>query len=233
MSARAIPAAEPESKVQVRLPLTLQIVYGIGEIPITATMGLVGIYVLLFYNSVMKLDGALAGFGVTAGLVVDALIDPYIGFRSDRSQRRLGRRQSYMLFGCLGMGPCFWALLSPPQHLSTWPLFCWLLISSLLFRVCFAAYRIPYMSLGAELSTDYDRIDRDGSRGNSASPSFPAPHDGRRRRKAAVLRLSAHGVRLRRLDDAVRNRRRIWHAVPPHIRRDPACRHPRRSGTVL
>jgi GPH family glycoside/pentoside/hexuronide:cation symporter len=159
MSAHAIPAAEVITP-QRRLPLALQILYGIGEIPITATMGLVGIYILLFYNSVMKLDGALAGFGVTAGLVVDALIDPYIGFRSDRSKRSLGRRQSYMLAGCLGMGPCFWALLSPPQHLGTWPLFTWLLISSLLFRLCFATYRIPYMSLGAELSTDYDERTR-------------------------------------------------------------------------
>ncbi len=159
MSAHAVPAAEIQT-TQSRLPLALQILYGIGEIPITATMGLVGIYVLLFYNSVMKLDGALAGFGVTAGLVVDALIDPYVGFRSDRSKKRLGRRQGYMLFGCLGMGPCFWALLSPPQHLSTVALFLWLLISSLLFRICFATYRIPYMSLGAELSTDYDERTR-------------------------------------------------------------------------
>jgi GPH family glycoside/pentoside/hexuronide:cation symporter len=159
MSAHAIPAAQV---IAPRRPLSLalQILYGVGEIPITATMGLVGIYVLLFYNSVMRLDGALAGFGVTAGLVVDALIDPYIGFRSDRSKKSLGRRQSYMLAGCLGMGPCFWALLSPPQHLGTWPLFAWLLVSSLLFRLCFATYRIPYMSLGAELSADYDERTR-------------------------------------------------------------------------
>jgi hypothetical protein len=45
----------------------------VGEIPITLTMAVFGIYVLLFYNSVMGLNGALAGFGVTAGLVVDGI----------------------------------------------------------------------------------------------------------------------------------------------------------------
>jgi GPH family glycoside/pentoside/hexuronide:cation symporter len=123
-------------------------------------MGLFGIYVLFFYNSVMRLDGTLAGIGVTAGLIVDAVLDPYIGFRSDASRFRLGRRQAFMLFGCLGMGPFFWALLSPPQGLNTPQLFCWLLISSLGFRFCFATYRIPYLSLGAELTSDYDERTR-------------------------------------------------------------------------
>lgn len=158
-AARVFPVPIP---TQARQPLSfaLQILYGLGEIPITATMGLFGIYVLLFYNSVMRLDGTLAGIGVTAGLIVDAVLDPYIGFRSDASQFRLGRRQSFMLFGCLGMGPFFWALLSPPQGLGTAQLFGWLLFSSLGFRFCFAAYRIPYLSLGAELTADYDERTR-------------------------------------------------------------------------
>ena len=126
-----------------------------GEIPITATMGLFGIYVLFFYNSVMRLDGTLAGIGVTAGLIVDAVLDPYIGFRSDASRFRLGRRQAFMLFGCLGMGPFFWALLSPPQGLSTPQLFCWLLISSLGFRFCFAdlPHSVPQPGRGIDRRT--------------------------------------------------------------------------------
>ncbi len=160
MSAPSITRLSDTSERRRPLPFILQVFYGIGEIPITVTMGLFGIYILLFYNSVMGLDGALAGFGVTAGLVVDAVLDPYIGFRSDSSQLKLGRRQSFMLFGCLGMGPFFWMLLSPPQGMGTASLFAWLLVSSLGFRICFATYRIPYLSLGAEMSTDYDERTR-------------------------------------------------------------------------
>jgi GPH family glycoside/pentoside/hexuronide:cation symporter len=153
-------SAAAMSVVKRPLPVALQVLYGVGEIPITLTMGLVGIYVLLFYNSVMGLDGTLAGFGVTAGLVVDAVVDPYIGFRSDAARFPLGRRQSFMLFGCLGMGPFFWALMSPPRGMGTIALFSWLLICSLGFRFSFALYRIPYLSLGAELTTDYDERTR-------------------------------------------------------------------------
>jgi Na+/melibiose symporter-like transporter len=123
-------------------------------------MGLVGIFVLFFYNSVMGLPAALAGVGVTAGLVVDALVDPYIGFRSDHSRNPFGRRHFFMLYGALLMGPCFSLLFMPPRNLGTVPLFLWLLVTSVTFRFFSASYRIPYLSLGAELTSDYDERTR-------------------------------------------------------------------------
>ena len=138
------------------VPWPLQLYYAAGEMPITLIQGLIGTFILFFYNSVMGLPGELAGLGVTAGLIVDAVMDPYIGFRSDRSRLRLGRRQSFMLFGALGTGPLFFLLMSPPQGLSHTMLFAWLLVTSISFRFCAATYRIPYLSLGAELTTDYD-----------------------------------------------------------------------------
>lgn len=148
------PAQEP------RLPLILQFAYAVGEIPITATMGLFGVFVLFFYHSVMGLPGSLAGLGVTAGLVADAILDPYIGYRSDRSRSLLGRRQSFMLFGSLAAGPLFYFLMSPPRGLGQAGLFLWLLFFSVTFRFFMACYRIPYLSLGAELTSDYNERTR-------------------------------------------------------------------------
>jgi Na+/melibiose symporter-like transporter len=61
-----------------------------------------------------------------------------------------------MLAGSIAMGPCFFLLFSPPRNLGTAGLFLWLLACSLAFRATSAIYRIPYLSLGAELSQDYD-----------------------------------------------------------------------------
>src|SRR4051794_35307602 len=96
------------------VPWPVQLYYAAGEMPITLIQGLIGTFILFFYNSVMGLPAELAGFGVTAGLVIDAVLDPYIGFRSDRSRLSLGRRQSFMLFGAIGTGPLFFLLMSPP-----------------------------------------------------------------------------------------------------------------------
>src|SRR5712692_8598891 len=138
------------------LPPAVLLAYGIGEITVTISMVLFGLFVLFFYTSVMRLPATLAGIGSAAGLVGDAIIDPYIGYRSDNHRGRFGRRHGYMLAGALFTGAAFWLLLSPPQGLGTAALFGWLLGATLLFRFSGAVFRIPYLSLGAELSRDYD-----------------------------------------------------------------------------
>ena len=138
-----------------RLPAGVLVAYGIGEIAVTIAMVLFGLFILFFYTSVMQLPATLAGIGSAAGLVWDAVIDPYIGHRSDNHRGRLGRRHGFMLVGSLLTGAAFWLLLSPPRGLGVPALFGWLLGSTLLFRFAGALFRIPYLSLGAELSQDY------------------------------------------------------------------------------
>jgi GPH family glycoside/pentoside/hexuronide:cation symporter len=150
---RPYPAYRP---AEVRLIWSRVWLYGIGEIPMTASMVLFGLFLLFFYNSVMGLPAPLAGLAFAAGLALDAALDPFIGFRSDRSRHPLGRRRSFMLAGTLTMGVSFALLFRPPRSLGMAGLFFWLLACSMLFRFTTAVYRIPYLSLGAELSEDYD-----------------------------------------------------------------------------
>jgi Na+/melibiose symporter-like transporter len=145
------------------MPLSAKLLYGVGEMPITVLMVLSGLFMLFFYNSVMGLPSALVGIGLAASLVVDALLDPYIGHISDRTCHRFGRRHIFMLPGALVMGPCFFLLFSPPRSLGHTGLFVWLLAWAIALRAASAVYRIPYLSLGAELSRDYD--DRTGTMG--------------------------------------------------------------------
>jgi len=151
-------AADPQP-----LPLYAKLLYGVGEMPITVLMVLSGLFMLFFYNSVMGLPSLLVGIGLAASLVLDALLDPYIGHISDRTNHAFGRRHIFMLPGALVMGPCFFMLFSPPRSLGHSGLFVWLLAWSIALRAASAVYRIPYLSLGAELSRDYD--DRTGTMG--------------------------------------------------------------------
>src|SRR6185503_21386399 len=90
------------------------------------------------------------------GLAWDAVIDPYIGYLSDRSRFRWGRRHVFMLAGALTMGIGFWASFAPPRGLSTTGLFLWVLGTGFVVRTATSVYRVPYFALGAELSRDYD-----------------------------------------------------------------------------
>jgi Na+/melibiose symporter-like transporter len=138
------------------LPLFAKLLYGVGDMPITVLMVLSGLFILFFYNSVLGLPASLVGIGVSASLVLDAVLDPYIGHVSDRARSRLGRRHAFMLPGALATGPLFFLLFSPPRSLGHVGLFLWLLVFSIGVRVASAVYRIPYLSLGAEMSRDYD-----------------------------------------------------------------------------
>lgn len=153
--ANTVPAGASGGESMLRVPLMDKAFYGVGEAPITIAMVMFGLFVLFFYSSVMGLPPALVGLASAAGLIWDAVIDPYIGYRSDKSRSRFGRRHVYMLVGALLMGPFLWLLFSPPQNMSRPLLFGWLLTSTILFRFTSAIYRIPYLGLGAEMSSDY------------------------------------------------------------------------------
>src|SRR5580658_9214208 len=155
----SIPALSPAPALAADprpLPLSVKLLYGVGEMPITVLMFLSGIFLLFFYKTVMGLPPVLAGLGLSASLALDAVLDPYIGFLSDRTRHCLGRRHVFMLPGALAMGVCFFLMFSPPQHLTQPVLFLWLLVCSITLRATSAVYRIPYLGLGAELSRDYD-----------------------------------------------------------------------------
>lgn len=138
------------------LAMSAKLLYGVGEMPITALMVLSGLFILFFYNSVLGLPATVVGIGLFATLALDAITDPLIGHLSDRTRHRLGRRHVYMLPGALGMGPCFYLLFSPPRGMGHPALFAWMLGSMVLLRATSAIYRIPYLGLGAELSRGYD-----------------------------------------------------------------------------
>jgi GPH family glycoside/pentoside/hexuronide:cation symporter len=135
---------------------SVKLLYAVGEMPVTISMVLFGLFTLFFYNTVMGLPASLVGIAIAGGLVLDAFLDPYIGYRSDCSHHWLGRRHAFMLPAGIAVGPCFFLLFSPPRSLGHTGLFLWLLGFWVAVRVTGALYRIPYLSLGAELSSDYD-----------------------------------------------------------------------------
>jgi len=154
-----MPAVSPSPSLAADprpLPLYTKLLYGVGEMPITVLMVLSGLFMLFFYNSVMGLPSGLVGVGLAASLVLDAVLDPFIGHISDRTRHWLGRRHIFMIPGALIVGPAFFLLFSPPRHLSHAGLFVWLVGCAVILRAASAVYRIPYLSLGAELSRDYD-----------------------------------------------------------------------------
>src|SRR5262245_42557479 len=113
------------------LGLAVKFLYGVGDVANSVRAVLLGLFSFFFYTSVMGLPGTLAGLASGVGLVVDALLDPCIGYLSDRVRPRLGRRHSFMLIGGAAAGLSTWLLFSPPRGLSTAALLGWFCVGLL------------------------------------------------------------------------------------------------------
>ncbi len=130
--------------------------YGIGQLPEGVKSAAFGFFLLFYYNQVLGLPGSLAGLALFIALGFDAVTDPLVGSWSDFSRNRLGRRHPFMYIAAIPFAIAFVCLFMPPDGLSEIGLFFWMLVFAVLTRTAMTLYHVPYLSLGAELSSDYD-----------------------------------------------------------------------------
>ena len=64
--------------------------YGFGAAAYGVKDAGFGTFLLLFYNQVVGVPAATVGFVVMIALIVDAFVDPTVGFLSDRTRSRWG-----------------------------------------------------------------------------------------------------------------------------------------------
>ena len=114
------------------------------------------VYVFLpkFYTDTIGLSISTVGVLLMAVRLFDAVTDPVIGYLSDRTIGRFGRRKPYIAFGSLGLAVSILFLFKPPilsgAMLSIYFGF-WLF--ALFFFWTLVA--IPYESIGPEMTRDY------------------------------------------------------------------------------
>ncbi|MBI3249154.1 MAG: MFS transporter [Deltaproteobacteria bacterium] len=152
--------AEPASATvtpssPARLSPLVKLCYSLGEIPIAIRMASFNNFLLFFYTNVIMLSPSLAGLALALGRVWDGINDPLVGYLSDNTTSRFGRRRPYLFASVIPLGLTFYLLWNPPDGLGTWGNFAYLALAYMLMDGCFTFYSTPYLALGAELSRDY------------------------------------------------------------------------------
>jgi len=112
---------------------------------------------MLYYTQVIGLDATLAGLAISVSIFWDAITDPIMGYITDNTRSKWGKRHPYMLFGGL-MTLFFYAMiwLVPESLESSTGIFLWLMGFNLLMRTGMTIFLVPYTALGFEICTDYD-----------------------------------------------------------------------------
>jgi GPH family glycoside/pentoside/hexuronide:cation symporter len=133
--------------------------YGVGAAAYGVKDSGFGTFLLLFYNQVVGVPAATVGLVIMAALIIDAFVDPTVGFFSDRTRTRWGRRHPWMYGAALPI-MLGWIMLWNPPQASEQVILGWLFAVAVLVRSAVSAYEVPSQALAAELSGDYDERTR-------------------------------------------------------------------------
>jgi GPH family glycoside/pentoside/hexuronide:cation symporter len=142
--------------VSDRLPVSLKLAYGFPSFP-GGAMGLtVVVFMPAFYSDVILAPLGYIAVAIALTRSLDALTDPMMGWLSDRTKTRWGRRKPYIALGMPLMALAFYMLFVPPESLATIQAPVWYGIFAGLGLLFLTIMGIPQAALGAELSPDYN-----------------------------------------------------------------------------
>lgn len=105
----------------------------------------------LWYGVDPRLVGWLGGIP----RLLDAFSDPLMGYISDHTQSRWGRRRPYIFVGIIVASVLFLLMWQLPEGRSEGFYFVYFLTLSLIFFVAYTVYATPWVALGYELTPDY------------------------------------------------------------------------------
>jgi Na+/melibiose symporter-like transporter len=113
-------------------------------------------FFLIFYSQVMGVSAYLVSLALLIALTFDAVSDPLIGFLSDNTRSRWGRRHPYMYAAAVPVAIGYFFVWNPPSSLSGDELFPFIVGISIVVRTLITLYEIPSSALVAEITDDYD-----------------------------------------------------------------------------
>lgn len=136
------------------VPFRTRMFVGFGAVAFGVKDAGFSFFLLIFYNQVLGMPASQVGAALGLALIVDALCDPFIGYLSDRTYTRWGRRLPWLYIAPLPLAVVWVLLWNPPGGVA--PSFGELLGTCIVLRLLLSACEVPMISLVPEVTSDYD-----------------------------------------------------------------------------
>ena len=138
-----------------KLPIGIKLAYGMPNFAGAAMVIPIAIHMNLFYSDTVLVPLGFIALAIAAARALDAITDPVMGWISDHTNTRWGRRIPWMFIGAPLCAISFVALFRPPEALTGTPAAGWFATTFILYFLFHTVYVIPHYGLGPELTPDY------------------------------------------------------------------------------
>lgn len=153
----ADPHATPEKE---RVPLQTMLAFGLPSIAGAAISIPISVHMPKFYADEVLVPLGWIAVGIALARALDAITDPAMGWLSDRTRSRWGRRKPWIAIGAPLCALALVALFTPPASLDANQAAVWFAITFIAYFLFHTVYDIPHYGLGAELTLDYNERTR-------------------------------------------------------------------------
>lgn len=140
----------PEDKVS----LIDKLIYGLGAFVNNLLAAAIGGMAIVL-NLGLGMNPALVGLLSALPRLLDAITDPLMGYISDNTRSKWGRRRPYIFAGAILAGVIYALLWQLPKGQSEDFYFWFFLIGSIIFYLGYTVFATPWVALGYELTPDY------------------------------------------------------------------------------
>lgn len=142
-----------------KVPVLQKAAFGSGHLVLNLLPGSLAIF-MFFLLTAFGMDPVLAGLLGGLPRIFDAITDPIMGFISDNTKSRFGRRRPYIFVGAILSGIFFILLWQLDENDTQTYNFWYFLIMSMVFLVGNTMFATPLVGLGYEMTPDYNERTR-------------------------------------------------------------------------
>ncbi|WP_404479976.1 MFS transporter [Novosphingobium sp. BL-52-GroH] len=145
------------SETERKAPLSRGICmgWGLGTLGPVTVLTASNVLLLRYLTDHVGIAAALASSLIAFSKLLDAFLDPTMGWLSDRTRSRMGRRRPYLLAGGVLLALSVVGLFSVPD-IADYDLRAVYVGAVLVFyALAYTVFNIPYLSMPAEMTTDY------------------------------------------------------------------------------
>ena len=142
------------SSIDSKVPFGQKLAFGFGMLANQMFPAALGVFMVVLVQS-LGFSPLAWGFIAFAPRVFDAITDPIMGFISDNTRSRWGRRRQYVFVGGVILGIAYIAMWQLYRDNGLTFNFVYFMGLSLLFYLGLTIFSVPYVAMGYEMSNDF------------------------------------------------------------------------------